>query len=69
MSGAPWVDAKDLGTIGLTPAERDAWEQSALEWLDRASVAEIEGRDDDAATARTVAGIAAHVACGRRRRP
>jgi hypothetical protein len=54
---APTAEAADLA--------RREWEQSALDWLDRASEHELAGRDEEAASARTVASIAAAVACGR----
>jgi hypothetical protein len=44
---------------------RDDFERSALDWLERASVAETEGRQGAATEALVVAGIAARVACGR----
>lgn len=44
---------------------RDDFERSALHWLDRASEHELAGRKEAAASALTIASIAAHVACGR----
>jgi hypothetical protein len=61
------------GTIDLVGPSPEAiktarreWEQSALDWLDRASGHELAGRNAQAASARMVASIAASVACGRR---